>query len=120
MTQNNKNKGEWGEDIATEFLMRKGYSIIERNYRYGNGEIDIIARDKDILVFVEVKSRHSLKFGHPLEGISKSKVSQIKKIAFSYLYDKEITDIQCRFDVIGILKPQGGKAEITHLENAFQ
>ena len=111
--------GNKGEDYACGFLIEKNFKIIERNYRYGHGEIDIITYDHDVLVFVEVKTRKNLEFGPPISAISKSKQRQIRKIAEAYLVDKNITDTDCRFDVVGVLLRGNEQAEIEHILNAF-
>ena len=110
--------GKEGEDIAAEFLIKKNFNILERNYRYGHGEIDIIAEDGETLVFVEVKTRNTLEFGHPEISVTKGKLNQIKKIAEAYLFEKEIDDKECRLDVVAILK-MSGVLEIKHIENAY-
>jgi putative endonuclease len=74
-----KDKGKIGEDIAVKFLSRKGYKILKRNYRYGHGEIDIIAMDKDVLIFVEVRMKFSDKFGSPEDSVTIKKGSNLKK-----------------------------------------
>ena len=111
--------GNKGEDYATDLLMDKGFTIIERNYHFGHGEIDIIAMDNDTLVFVEVKTRNNLEFGAPIQGVTKNKQRQIRKIAEGYLMERKISDIDCRFDVVGILFRGNEAPQITHLENAF-
>ncbi len=114
--------GKEGEDIAEKLLRTKGYSIIERNYRYGKtGEMDIIAEDPETqqMVFVEVKSRKNLEFGDPVLAITKNKIAQLKKVAAAYLYDKEIKEIDCRFDVVTVLFRGESKPEIKHYVNAF-
>ena len=110
-----------GEDLAAKILSDKGYEIIERNYRFSHGEIDIIAIDpKDkCTVFVEVKARQNLEFGEPEYSITRNKQKQIKKMAQLYLYDKEITEIDCRFDVFAILFVDLNKPQVNHYENAF-
>ena len=110
-----------GEQLATDFLVEKGFEVIERNYRYGHGEIDIIALDpKDgFTVFVEVKTRQNLYFGEPEYAITKKKQQQVKKVAELYLYDKEIEKIDCRFDVIAILLEDVDNPVINYYENAF-
>ena len=121
MSQETKKLGDEGEEMAAEFLLSKGYEIIERNYRFGKGEIDIIAMDPDnkFLVFVEVKSRKNLEFGEPEYAITKNKIKQVRRIAEAYLYEKEIKDADCRFDVIAILLRSKIKPIINHYENAF-
>lgn len=119
MAKDKKQTGDQGEDIAEKFLIEKGYEIILRNYRYGHGEIDIIAKDKDVLVFVEVKSRHNLDFGYPEEQITPSKQKQIRKIADAYLWENEIENQNCRIDVIGILFHGKKDPDINHIIDAF-
>ena len=121
MSENNYKKqfGDRGEDIAADFLSNNNFKIIERNYRYGHGEIDIIAKDGEILVFIEVKTRKNLEFGPPELAITKSKQSQIRKISEAYLIDKNITDMDCRIDVVAILMEKNLPPKITHIENAF-
>jgi len=121
MTIITKQTGDEGEQLALEFLREKGYSIIETNYRYGKGEIDIIAKDEasDVLIFVEVKSRKNLEFGEPEYAITKNKIRQIKRMAQLYFYDKEIKEADCRFDVITILYNQQRKPDLKHYINAF-
>jgi len=109
--------GKEGENLAVNFLRNIGYKILEKNYRFGHGEIDIIAEDSRTLVFVEVKYRKSLKYGHPEDAVTKRKISQIKKIAEAYLSENQIYGRECRLDVIAILKSYSGKHEITHYKN---
>lgn len=115
-----KNKGDFGEKMAVDFLEQKGFSIIEKQYRYGKGEIDLIAWHGNTLVFIEVKTRLNLFFGLPEEGITKGKILQIRKTAEAYLHEKKIIGTECRFDVVGILKTAEDEYKITHLENAFE
>jgi putative endonuclease len=116
-----KTIGQEGEDIAAEYLVNNGFEMITRNYRFGHGEIDIIVKDTSngYLVFVEVKTRQNLEFGEPEYAITKSKIKQLKKIAESYLYEKDISEIECRFDVIAIIWNRETKPKITHYKNAF-
>ena len=119
MTQSTKKTGNKGEDLAASILVKKGYQIVERNYRYGKGEIDLIAKDGDVLVFIEVKARKNLEYGPPELAVTKGKQRQIRKIAEAYLYEKEITDMDCRMDVIAVQFYQNQKPRINHIENAF-
>jgi putative endonuclease len=111
--------GNKGEDYACDFLVEKGYTIVERNYRYGHGEIDVVAMDKEVLVFVEVKARKNLEFGDPVYGVTKSKQKQIRKIAEGYLIENNIKDVDCRFDVVAVLLRGNEAPLINHLVNAF-
>ncbi len=118
--KNKRDIGKEGEDIAVTYLTQKGFKIIERNYHYSNkGEIDIVADDKNQLVFIEVKSRINLEFGEPEFAINPKKIKQLKKMAELYLFDKEIEEADCRFDVVAILLGDGTKPSINHYENAF-
>jgi putative endonuclease len=121
MTFSTKKTGDKGEELAVEFLQSKGYSIIKRNYRYGKGEIDIIAKDpeEEGLVFIEVKSRKSDEYGSPEQAVTKNKIKQLKRIAELYLYENEIKEILCRFDVITVLLFPGQKPQLEHYVNAF-
>ncbi|MGN0771681.1 MAG: YraN family protein [Christensenellales bacterium] len=112
---NNKKSGINGENLAAEFLENKGFVILERNYSCRIGEIDIVAMDKDVLVFVEVKSRDNTRFGMPLEAITPAKVRSIIATARYYIATHKKYDLQVRFDVVAILR---GKIE--HIENAFE
>ncbi len=113
-----KDKGKIGEEIAVKFLTKKGFKILRRNYRYGKGEIDIIAMDGDKLIFVEVKTRTSDRFGTPEDSVTIKKRKQLRKIAEAFLQTNEVEFSECRFDVIGIVLKKG-KLEINHIENAF-
>ena len=110
----NKVYGSIGEDLANKYLTQKGYKIVERNYKNRIGEIDIIALDKGVIVFVEVKYRHNDKFGMPREAVNKNKQFKIRQVATLYLKIKHKFDSKCRFDVIEILDDK-----ITHLETCF-
>lgn len=114
-----KETGKIGEDIAAKFLTRKGYTIIERNWRIKGGEVDIIAKDHDTVVFVEVKSRSSTEYGTGEEAITSLKKKRLITAAKAYLrYRGE--DFQCRFDVISILFTNRGKMkEMNHIQDAF-
>ena len=109
--------GTRGEIIAANYLKNKGYKIIERNYRNKIGEIDLIALDGEILVFVEVKTRISKAFGDPLEAINLTKQEKIHRIATLYLMTKNKMEKPFRFDAISILGDS--EEDIRHIENAF-
>jgi len=121
MFLSNKELGKKGEEIAAKLLTEKGYEILERNYRYNHGEIDIVAKDPSdgYTVFVEVKARQNLEYGEPEYAITKNKQKQIKKMAKLYLFEKEILELGCRFDVVTVLLQGKGKPVINHYENAF-
>lgn len=114
--------GAWGEEQAAEFLRRKRYKIVAAGYRCRFGEIDLIARYRHYLVFVEVKLRKSAEFARALEYVDRRKQDRIRATASMYLAQNP-TQLQPRFDVIEIYAPNGTATvdpEIYHLEDAFQ
>lgn len=112
--------GRKGETAAGKFLKKKGYRVLEQNYRCSHGEIDLIAQDGDTLVFVEVKTRTSKLFGSPASAVNYRKQQQISKAAFHYLSEKHLIDTDARFDVISILMEGEKEAEHTHIIDAFE
>lgn len=109
--------GKEGEKIAAAFLKKKGYKIIETNYRCPLGEIDIIAREKDEIVFVEVKTRKSTEMGYPEQAVGINKQKKMSQLALWYL-QKTNTDDQARFDVIAVTMSDS-ENEIRLIKNAF-
>ncbi len=117
MLQQKDTLGKKGEALAYAYLKQKRYKIIAKNYKNFLGEIDIIAKDKDYTVFVEIKTRMSRAFGDPLEAIDKNKQFKIRHVATMYLKERRMLETNCRFDVIAVL---GDNFEdIRHIENAF-
>jgi len=118
---NEKSKlGRWGEKEAVRFLKRRGYRIIGRNVASGIGEIDVIARDGDELVFVEVKTRTRADFGGPLPAVDRSKRRKLIQLARTYLAQHRMEDVDARFDVVGVTAVEGGKKpEIELVQDAF-
>lgn len=96
--------GQAAEAAAAEWLGRRGYEILERNYRCRAGEIDIIARNDGELVFIEARSRSNLEFGLPEESVGRAKRRKLRQVAAWYLKERGQSDAFCRFDVIGILR----------------
>ncbi|MEI8204596.1 MAG: YraN family protein [Bacteroidota bacterium] len=109
--------GKSGEITASEYLLSKGYVILEQNWRSGSWEIDIIAKEKDILVIVEVKSRSSNYFGEPYMAVTKQKQRLLIKAAEAYIMRKNL-NYEVRFDIISINYFKG-EPTINHIENAF-
>ncbi len=110
--------GELGEAIAARHLKKNGYRIIEKNYRTKLGEIDIIAKDKDTLVFVEVKSRRSWQFGNPKAAVTLRKQRKISMVAMHYLKSTHRTNVSARFDVAAVTITHD-KPQIEIIKNAF-
>jgi putative endonuclease len=115
--KHNQRIGKWGEDTAVEYLTQKGYEIIARNIRTPYGEIDIVAKQTDILIFVEVKARTSNKMGLPEEAITPRKREHMLAAADHYAAEHEIDHWQ--IDVIAIEGKPGSKPTITYFENAI-
>jgi putative endonuclease len=113
-----KELGKKGEEVAIRFLKKRGYRIIEKNYVCKMGEMDIIAREKDTLAFIEVKTRTSTEFGPPQLAVNSSKQKQLSKVALNYLKEKKLEDVKARFDVVAILLGQKGE-EIELIRDAF-
>lgn len=115
MKQYNRDTGNKGEGIAASYLRKKGYTILERNFKNKFGEIDIIAKDKDVLVFVEVKAKVGEMFGSPEEMISRGKLHRIRNMATMYLQG---ASVPCRIDVVAIvLTNEYEVSRLTHYEN---
>lgn len=116
----NRHIGNEAEDLACSFLANKGWEILERNFYFEHAEIDIIAKDQNVLVFLEVKMRSSLRYGRPEEFVTDIKVEKVFKAIEAWLYQHQIVDKPVRFDVIGIIKPKNEPPRITHLVDAFR
>ena len=111
---NRRGFGTQGERDARDFLVGSGADILEMNYRRPTGEIDIVARQGQTILFVEVKRRSSLRYGRPAEAVNPAKQAHIARTALLYLQENGLADAPVRFDVIEILP-----GEIRHIENAF-
>jgi putative endonuclease len=110
--------GKTGEDLACRELERRGYAIVARRYRRHGGELDIVARDGAMLVFVEVKAREGRAFGEPAEAITAIKRRRISRLAGEYVVQHHLTDCPCRFDVVSICF-DGGRPVIEIYKGAF-
>ena len=111
--------GKAAEAAAVSFLKAKGYKILERNYKNKFGEIDIIAQDKGVICFIEVKARHSLNLGAPEEAVSARKQRQISRVAVSYLKSKKLLECCARFDVVALLY-ESNQPQVSLITNAFE
>ena len=110
--------GKKGESLAADYLKKNGYEILEKNFRCPLGEIDMIARDNEGLVFLEVKTRRSDDLGYPEEAVDRKKQTKISRLAAYYLQTKNLTNTQARFDVVAITM-SGGSTEVKLIKNAF-
>ena len=114
-----RSHGQKSEDVATQYLKKRGYKILERNFRWRGGEVDIIAKNRDVIVFVEVRSLSDSVI-NPIETVGPKKRKKIISGAFSYLLKESLYEnVDCRFDVIGIIW-KGDKFEIEHIKDAFR
>jgi putative endonuclease len=119
VSKENLNLGRSGEELAAAFLRRKGYRILAKNFRSKLGEIDIIARQKDTVCFIEVKTRRTDRFGLPQESVLASKQRQISKAALDYLKVNKMLDIKARFDVVSVLFSDN-EAKLDLIQDAFE
>ena len=110
--------GKEGEDLAVSFCRKKGYKVLEKNYRTTFGEIDIIAKDGDGLVFIEVKTRTDNSFGYPFEAVNSRKREKIRRVALCFM-KKYRQEVPARFDVLSIII-QEGKKRVEHIKDAFE
>ena len=121
MTKSRRALGKWGETLAADFLNNQGYIIVERNYRTPYGEIDLIAYDGTVLVFVEVKTRTSDAFGFPEESITLQKQEHLISTAYAFLQSMSKPSTSWRIDVIAIRKLKFADVpEIIHFKNAIR
>jgi len=113
--------GRRGEDEAVRYLKARGYRILARGFRMLRGEVDIIARQGETIVFVEVRTRRRTEFGSPLESVTGPKQDQVRKIALAFLQKNGLSEERtaCRFDVLSVVWSEGRGAALTHVENAF-
>ncbi len=112
--------GNQGEKYAAKYLKKQGYQILSRQYRNRFGEIDLIAVDGNVLVFIEVKTRRSDYQGKPEEAVTPKKQGQIRRVALSYMKKKNLEGTPFRFDVVSLLWPESSKIpELKHIKNAF-
>lgn len=110
--------GKQGEDWAVKYLKSNGFKILDKNYRCSFGEIDIVAKEKDTIVFIEVKTRKSAELIEPFESVGKKKQAKIRNLAEYYLQEKEYFDCEIRFDVLSITS-KDKETQIEHIKNAF-
>lgn len=109
--------GKKGEEIASHFLMQKGYEVLEKNYRFGKNEVDLITQKQGLLIFIEVKLRSSLEYGMPEEMVSEGQKKRIIETAENYIFEHNWQN-DIRFDIISINKSKE-EFQIEHFEDAF-
>jgi putative endonuclease len=116
----NRSKGQEAERLGEVYLKKRGYTIIGRNIRSSFGEIDLVARDKNVVVFIEVKSRRNLAFGFPEEAVNHEKRRRLIRLASWYLAKKRLSESRVRFDVLAMRLGDGDAADIRLIQNAFE
>lgn len=112
--------GKFGEDCAAQFLEDNGYKIVARNFRIRSAEIDIVAQLGNVIIFVEVKARSSIRHGLPVEAVNFRKQKKIIEAAGVFLQNENFSDCACRFDVVEVYLRGERVEEINHIENAFE
>ena len=117
---NTKRIGDWGEAAAAAYLTSRGYAIKARQFRCPMGEIDLIAEQDGVLVFVEVKTRKNLRYGAPAAAVGFRKQQKIIRTATWYVQENPPVDRPCRFDVLEVYGTSGGRYRIQQYENAFE
>jgi len=118
VTKERLDLGRLGEDLALKKIRSLGYKCIARNYRCPLGEVDLVARDGDTLVFIEIKTRRGRSLGYAKESITKGKRRQLSKVALAYMKSHGVADARSRFDVVAV-HIRGGITEIEVVRNAF-
>jgi putative endonuclease len=121
----NRERGVWGENEAVRFLAARGFVILDRNWRCSLGELDVVAKDGADLVFVEVKARSSLRFGHPFEAVTPAKLARLRSLSTLWRDAHPLTTGPSRIDVISVVFPNsrdrlGSQSpQIEHLRGVF-
>lgn len=107
--------GAYGERLAVAHLRAAGMTVLERNWRCPLGEIDIVARDGDVLVVCEVKTRSSAARGEPLEGVTGAKADRLHNLAAAWMAARRVYPEQVRIDLVGVLRPRRGRSAVEHV-----
>lgn len=110
--------GQYGEDVAVKHLREEGYDILERNYRFSKAEIDIIAKEKEVLVFIEVKTRSYNYYGEPEEFVTPQKETLMLDAAYHYM-EQINHEWEIRFDIISVLMKDKGNYKLKHFKDTF-
>jgi len=116
---NSQALGRWGETLAADHLERRGWTILERNFRFGRSEIDLVAERKGIVAFVEVKTRSTARLGHPLRAVIGSKRRAIEQVAAGWIETNRRQDDEYRYDAIAVYRAGAHGGLLEHVENAW-
>ena len=108
--------GKWGEDLAADYLQRKGYTIIERDWKSGRRDLDIVAKNGNVIVFVEVKTRCNSLYGQPEEAVDYRKLQSLQQAINHYIKFRHISQ-EVRFDIISIVGTIGAEPDIQHIQD---
>jgi len=108
--------GAYGERVAARHLVESGLVVLDRNWRCDAGEIDLVLRDDDVLVFCEVKTRTSTAYGHPLEAVDAAKTERLVRLAERWIGEHDVVAPQVRFDVVAVLRSRRGAADVEHVK----
>jgi putative endonuclease len=119
MTKARQAVGSYGERLAARHLEAAGLVVLDRNWRCSDGEVDLILRDGDDVVFCEVKTRRSARFGSPAEAVSRAKVRRLRRLAGRWLAESTVRPREVRFDVVSVVPQPRGAALVEHLRAAF-
>src|SRR6478735_6152431 len=111
--------GAYGEALAARHLVEQGMVLLDRNWRCDAGELDIVARDGDVLVVCEVKTRSSVRFGTPLEAVTRDKGARLRRLAARWIAAHGVHPSEVRFDVVGVLRGRSGAAEVEHVRGVL-
>ena len=107
--------GRYGEDVAARYVTAQGWTVLARNWRCADGELDIVALDGDELVAVEVKTRRSTAYGHPAEAVTHRKLARLRRLTARWLSEHDVRAVSVRVDVVAVLVPRAGAAQVEHL-----
>jgi len=119
MSDERQKLGRWGEKLAAQHLESQGYVILDRNWRCNRGEIDLVAQEGSVLVFVEVKTRRGRDFGTPEEAITRSKANRLLELGQRYLLERDLEDVEWRVDMVAVeLDMRGKLLRCEHVPNA--
>ncbi len=113
--ERNKSLGSFGERVAVQRLVESGMVLLDRNWRCDLGEVDLVLRDGEVLVFCEVKTRTSVAYGHPLEAVTPAKGARLRELAARWLEEHDLVVHHVRVDLVGVLLARHGAAEVEHV-----
>lgn len=107
--------GRYGEELATRHLVADGFVVLERNWRCDLGEVDILARDGDVLVVCEVKTRRDVRHGTPFEAVTERKLHRLERLGLRWMAERGVRPASLRVDVVSVLRPVTGRAVVEHV-----